>query len=44
MTASSASVEGWEAYILSQLRQDTDIEWAAVIQHKESQGQTMAFA
>ena len=44
MTASSASVEGWEAYILSQLRQDPDLEWAAVIQHKESQGQTIAFA
>lgn len=43
LAAASGSVEGWQAYIISKLRDDPLIEWAAVIQHKELVSPSAAF-
>lgn len=44
MAASSGSFEGWEAYILSQLREESGIEWVTVVQHQEPDSAPRAFA
>jgi len=44
MAASSGSVEGWEAYILSELSLDPNIEWTVILQHKEPMSAASALA
>ena len=43
LAAPGGSVEGWEAYILSQLAADAALEFTAVIEHQEAAGAASGF-
>jgi len=43
MVAASGTIEGWEAYILSQLQDDPEFEWVVILQHREPGGRGTGF-